>query len=104
MTYDQTVPNSSNATPAHSATLDAPNYEAPTLPRFFEITDESLREQIAGCAQRIKLHAAHEDWQAVRVDAQFASDLDAELRRRHNMRRVSSHAKNAFAQMWREGE
>jgi hypothetical protein len=75
-----------------------------TIPRFFEITDESLRQQIAGCAQRIKLHAAHEDWQAVRVDAQFASDLDAELRRRHNMRRVSSPAKSAFAQMWQEGE
>lgn len=78
--------------------------ETATLPRFFEITDESLLEQIVGCAQRIRLHAAHENWQAVRVDAQFASDLDTELRRRHNIRRTSPEAKRAFAQMWREGE
>lgn len=58
--------------------------------RFGQITSDSLRRQILGCEQRIRLHLQYQDWPAVKVDAEFASEMDAELRQRHNDNRFAT--------------
>lgn len=65
--------------------------------RFEGITDASLREQIEACRERVKrsLWLSSPGWQPIEVDAQFAAELDAELRRRHNERTFPARKRTA---------
>ncbi len=62
--------------------------------RFESITDASLHMQIAQCELRVRQHLLYKNWPAIKVDAEYAAEMDAELRRRHNLgrkpRRVSA--------------
>jgi hypothetical protein len=72
----ETAFNSQHGTSTNNATVETR--------RFGQITSDSLRMQITGCELRIRLHLLYGNWPAIKVDAEFAAVLDAELRQRHN--------------------